>query len=230
MYLILINKLAKPLVLTRSADKNYMTRRTTDAEAPWVEWIDRDDRALLGRLEDMNWSPDESLLALSPHLQLIVASLGKASQLSLGWCDDQNLYLTQSKDFLVWLQNNGDERRHLSDTFASLKRGPWTLPVLLSRSYVRHRSGLHVQKFDDESVEVRDLSQLIASDLVRIVDDWQDELPSGIKKTCLMLYFEGLVPAEIAGLLCLKPEVVESFVGEMKLRFFEQDKGRKFGT
>jgi hypothetical protein len=207
-----------------------MKRRTNDVETPWIEWVDRDDRALLSRLEKIDWSPVESLHALSPHLQLIVASLGKPSQLSLGWCDDQELYAAQSTQFLKWLQSNTEERRHFGDTFASMKRGPWTLPVLLSRSFVRHRSGLHVPPVDSFDLEVRDLSQLIADDLVRILDEWQDELPSGIKKTCLMLYFEGLIPTEIAGLLCLKPEVVESFVSEMKLRFFEQDKGRKFGT
>lgn len=130
------------------------------------------------------------------------------------------------REFLDWMRES-KEWTELETEWKSLEEGPWSLPLALSRAYVRFRETQTRPAKGRSESGARTLLELpsphhgqagVLSDAIMdAFSSLAQQLPYELKAVYL-LYLEGLLPSEISALAQISPSEVERRIRESKER------------
>lgn len=198
-----------------------MTAR--DKAAPWTALLRRDDRALMREFSHAQWTPTLILDRVPGMVFAALRSLHYSRSFRWGVAVSIEKMKPLAVQFLEWMKKTEEWEKHRK-AWSQSKKGPWSLPFALFRSYYRFRrenfpegvrgevsvSGQRSLLELDSSIE-----SAIASPFLEAFSFVTFSLPEPLQLT-YQLHLEGLLTHEIAILLNKDPKMVENLVLEAK--------------
>ncbi len=113
-----------------------MTAR--DKNSPWLALLKRDDRALLKEFSNSRWSSSLVMDRVPGMVFAALRSLHYSRSFRWGVAIAAEKMQPLAIQFLDWMKSNDEWDKHKKN-WAQNKKGPWSLPYALFRSYYRFR-------------------------------------------------------------------------------------------
>ncbi len=158
---------------------------------------------------------------LSPLLHPIVTSLSFSSHNRFGLPTSGKDLKRYVAEFLIWMKASGDWQA-VGDAWSADDEGPWSLPFVLLRSYLRYRQQLFPSVNERHANGVIDDIHLIASPIMDAFVHLSHRLPDPYRLS-YQLHLEGLLNEEIESLLKLPTGTSQKHIDEAKELLFTDD-------
>ena len=226
-----------------------MTHRSNAQQSPWHEWIDRDDRSWLDSLALKKWDTNFCQKSLHPLLEPIVTSLEFGSHSRWGLQAPKDELRALENNFLGWMKSSS-EWTVLQQNWSEEEMGPWSLPLTLTRSYMRFHSKswnafapkksrpspsplqLYGTGYTHPGYEFgsEGLDQALSAPILEAFNVMVEEIPIGPVRLVYQLHLDGLINEEISELMGLQLDIVEAHLAEAKSHIELLVQERNFGT
>ena len=190
----------------------------------WNEWLERDDRSWLKALAERKWSAVECHKSLGLMLESIVTSLHFSCHSRWGLQPSEDRLPKITFEFLEWMKSSG-EWLHIEKTWGASQNGPWSLPLSLSRSYVRFReTSLSDKNMTRSESSARaflelpapsELGHHLTDTIMNAFGSLTQQLPAHLRLS-YQLHLEGLLENEIASITAQPIKEVHQHILEAK--------------